>query len=107
MMRSSHVIAPRRRPVGLVALLLVASLSLLVEGSTPLHVHESGTAGLYNAECPLAALAAVHPPSLLPDSQAATWVLLASGIVLACRSQRPAEARSRHSGPRAPPALLG
>ena len=55
--------ATSKRPaiqVSVLLLLTVVSLALVLEGSQPVHSHEDGRFGLYNAECPLAELAAVH-----------------------------------------------
>jgi len=41
-------------------LLVLVSLALVLEGTQPMHSHEDGQLGLYNSECPLAELAAVH-----------------------------------------------
>ena len=49
-----------------VLLLAVLAFAFAVEGSQPTHSHEDGRLGLYNAECPLAELAAVHPAGWAP-----------------------------------------
>ena len=50
-----------------VMLLAVLAFAFAVEGSQPTHSHEDGRLGLYNAECPLAELAAVHPAGWAPE----------------------------------------
>ena len=52
--------------------LLVAFLSFAfaLEGSLPGHTHENGRLGVYNAECPLSQLAAVHADGWAPESPA-------------------------------------
>jgi hypothetical protein len=54
---------PSRRPAARVSVLLLlalVSLALVLVGTEPMHSHEDGQLGLYNAECPLAELAALH-----------------------------------------------
>jgi len=51
----------------LVLLLAVLAIAFAVEGSQPTHSHEDGRLGLYNAECPLSELAAVHPAGWAPE----------------------------------------
>jgi hypothetical protein len=64
---------PMKRPrfgshrVVIVLLLALLAFGLAVEGSQPTHSHEDGRVGLYNAECPLAELAAVHPAGWAPE----------------------------------------
>jgi hypothetical protein len=55
-----------------VILLLVALLScaMALAGMQPAHSHENGRLGLYNAECPLAQLGAVHADGWAPPSSA-------------------------------------
>ena len=50
-----------------VMLVAVLAFAFAVEGSQPTHSHEDGRLGLYNAECPLAELAAVHPAGWAPE----------------------------------------
>jgi hypothetical protein len=52
----------KRSPIRISVLLLLAlvSFAFVLEGSQPVHSHENGRLGLYNAECPLAELAAIH-----------------------------------------------
>ena len=56
----------------MVILLLVALLSfaMALAGMQPVHSHENGRLGLYNAECPLAQLGAVHADGWAPPSPA-------------------------------------
>ena len=51
------------------------AFAFALEGSQPVHSHENGRLGLYNAECPLSQLATIHtdgwaPPSLASASPA-------------------------------------
>lgn len=57
---------PWSRRAATVLLLAVLAFAFAVEGSQPSHSHEDGRLGLYNAECPLAELAAVHPTGWAP-----------------------------------------
>jgi hypothetical protein len=50
----------------IVLLLALLAFAFAVEGSQPAHVHEDGRLGLYNAECPLAELTAVHTGGWAP-----------------------------------------
>jgi hypothetical protein len=51
----------------IVLLLALFSFAFTLEGSQPGHNHEGGRLGLYNAECPLSQLAAVHTDGWAPD----------------------------------------
>jgi len=51
-----------------VFLLALLSVAFAVEGSLPGHTHETGRLGLYNAECPLSQLAAIHTDGSVPES---------------------------------------
>ncbi len=50
-----------------VFLLALLSVAFAVEGSLPGHTHETGRLGLYNAECPLSQLAAIHTDGWVPE----------------------------------------
>jgi len=66
----------RIRPVshraGIIGLLVLLAVALAVEGSQPAHSHEDGRLGVYNAECPLAELTAVHADGWAPAPVAIT-----------------------------------
>src|SRR5215470_14675212 len=64
----------------MVILLLVALLScaMALAGMQPVHSHENGRLGLYNAECPLAQLGAVHADGWAPPSSTAPSPTLGS-----------------------------
>jgi len=99
-LRSSKRLAARTTVILLVALV---SLAFGVEGSQPLHSHSDGHPGLYNTECPLAALAAVHAAGALPVASASGWVgLIGLGTILATSRAAAAPLQSSAS-PRAPP----
>jgi hypothetical protein len=94
------------RRTGLVFLLALITLTLAVEGSQRLHTHDSDTAGLYNSDCPLAALTGCHQASPLPEPLSSTWVALVVGVAApAPRALSPASPL-RHTESRAPPAPL-
>lgn len=63
-------LAPRRHPVALVLLMAMLALAFALEGSQPAHTHENGRPGLYNAECPLAKVGAIHTDGWAPPSPA-------------------------------------
>ena len=63
-MKSLRLQSHRAAIVLLLGLLVVA---FAVEGSQPSHSHEDGRLGLYNAECPLAELSAVHAAGWVPE----------------------------------------
>lgn len=66
-MKSPHLPSHRAAIVLLLALL---NLAFAFEGSQPGHLHEDGRLGLYNAQCPLSQLAAVHTDCWAPDQLA-------------------------------------
>jgi hypothetical protein len=59
-------IRPASHRVAIIGLLVLLALAFGVEGSQPAHSHEDGRLGLYNAECPLAELTAVHADGWAP-----------------------------------------
>ena len=63
-------LAPRRPRAVVVLLMLLLTLVFALEGVQPIHTHENGRLGLYNAECPLSQLAAVHTDGWAPQSLA-------------------------------------
>lgn len=63
-MKRMHLRSARAAIVLLLGLLAVA---FAVEGSQPSHSHEDGRLGLYNAECPLAELSAIHTAGWAPE----------------------------------------
>lgn len=54
----------RHHRAAMVVLLAMLVLAFALEGSQPAHSHEDGRLGLYNADCPLAELTAVHGDGL-------------------------------------------
>ena len=85
-------------------LVLLVALSLIAEGSQSGHAHAAKSAGIYNAECPLAALAAFHGSSLPSKPLTSAWIVLAAGVVAIARSERHPVSPTRLTDPRAPPA---
>jgi len=63
---------PRSHRAAIVLLLALLSFAFALEGSQPGHTHENGRLGLYNAECRLLQLAAVHTDGWAPESPAIT-----------------------------------
>ena len=53
--------------VAIIGLLVLLAFAFAVEGIQPVHSHEDGRLGVYNAECPLAELTAVHAPAWVPE----------------------------------------
>ena len=94
------------RTAGYVALLALIALTLAVEGSQPGHTHQATTAGVFNGDCSLAALAAFHGASPLPESPPSTWVALADALPFVARSEQPPASPAQHTDSRAPPAPL-
>jgi hypothetical protein len=60
-------IRPGSHRTAIVVLLVLMALAFAVEGSQPAHSHEDGRIGLYNAECPLAELTAIHADGWAPQ----------------------------------------
>jgi hypothetical protein len=60
-------LSPRGHRVAIVLLMALLSFAFALEGSQPTHIHEDGRLGLYNGECPLAQLAAVHTDGWAPQ----------------------------------------
>ena len=53
--------------VAIIGLLFLLAFAFAVEGTQPAHSHEDGRLGLYNAECPLAELTAIHADGWAPQ----------------------------------------
>jgi hypothetical protein len=60
-------VRPGIHRVAIIGLLALLAFAFAVEGSQPAHSHEDGRLGVYNAECPLAELTAVHAPAWVPQ----------------------------------------
>jgi len=60
--------APARSRTAILLLVALLSCAMALTGLQPIHSHENGRLGLYNAECPLAQLGAVHADGWVPPS---------------------------------------
>jgi hypothetical protein len=58
---------PGSHRAAIVLLLGLLAVAFAVEGSQPTHSHGDGRLALYNAECPLAELSAVHTAGWAPE----------------------------------------
>ena len=104
-MIAAHDLATHQaaRTAGISILLLALALALPLEGNPPFHSHKAGTAGVYNADCPLAALAACHSVGLVVATPPPAWVLLLAGAAMLAIGARLFARIARHTDPRAPP----
>jgi hypothetical protein len=94
---------PGHHRVAIVILLGLLALAFAVEGSQPGHSHEDGRLGLYNAECPLAELSAIHALGWVPATfTIASPEAVALSIVVAASGWVPSPVPSL-TGSRAPP----
>jgi len=64
---------PRSHRAAIILLLVLLAVAFAVEGSQPTHNHDDGRLGLYNAECPLAELSAVHTAGWAPEPLTIMW----------------------------------
>lgn len=81
----------------------LAALALPVEGSQPLHVHNTSVPGIYNGDCLLYALAAFQGTAPLPSRPPSVWAgLIAAAVALPFVSGFSIPL-ARHTDPRAPP----
>ena len=92
----------QRRGARLFVLLLLA-LVLPLAGSQFGHSHRAGTPGIYNAECPLAALAAFNSGGSLLPAPASAWVVLVAGALSLGADHRFSSSAVRLTDSRAPP----
>jgi len=58
---------PGRHRAAVVLLVALLTLAFAVQGGQPSHNHADGLPGLYNTDCPLAALSAVHTAGWAPE----------------------------------------
>ena len=63
-------------------LLVLVSLAVPLEASQPLHLHEAGSAGLYNQEHVLGSLDSVSGDLPLPNARFAVFIALVTGTCL-------------------------
>jgi len=66
----------------LTALLVFVALVLLAQTTLPAHVHSDGEPGIYNAQCPLAALATTQREGPVSAVSVASWVALATPLLV-------------------------
>jgi hypothetical protein len=89
----------------LALLLPLLAIAFTVEGGQPAHSHDDGQPGLYNAECPLAEVSAIHAVGQLPDPHGiASFTVLGGPIVSVSFGWVPSPS-FRVTEPRAPPLL--
>jgi hypothetical protein len=81
-------------------------LALTALAFTPSHIHRAGTAGLYNAECPLAEFAARQGMSSLLSAPPSFWSDFSPAGVLLFAASRISAPVALGAEPRAPPARL-
>jgi hypothetical protein len=87
----------------MIAFLLLLALAFVLEGGEPAHSHDDGQLAFYNAECPLAALSAVHADATAPAPPTSGWVAkIALGAFILVPSTAASSFR-RFAHPRAPP----
>jgi hypothetical protein len=93
------------RATWLVLALLVPLLSLafVVEGSQPAHSHDDGQPGLYNAECPLAEVSAIHAVGQLPNLHGIASFTVLVGLIVSMPFGWVPSPSFRVTEPRAPP----
>jgi hypothetical protein len=84
----------------------LAALALPIEGSQPLHVHNTSVPSIYNGECLLSALAAFQGTAPLPSPLPSVWAGIIPGAVPLTSVARFSVPVARHTDPRAPPARL-
>jgi hypothetical protein len=104
-MNATHIRSASKRVTWLVLALLLPLLALafVLEGSQPSHSHGDGQLGLYNADCPLAELSAIHAVGRLPDSHGiASFTVLVGAVVAMSHGWVPSPS-FRVTEPRAPP----
>ena len=68
--------------VSLTALLVLVALALLAQTSVPAHVHSDGEPGIYNTQCPLAALATTQREGPVSAVSVAGWVAVIAPLLV-------------------------
>jgi hypothetical protein len=66
----------------LTALLVFVALGLLAQTAVPTHVHSDGEPGIYNAQCPLAALATTQREGPVSAVSVAGWVAVVAPLLV-------------------------
>ncbi|HUM15667.1 MAG TPA: hypothetical protein VL086_08260 [Candidatus Nitrosotalea sp.] len=90
------------RAVMVTLLLVLVALAVPLEASPPVHLHEAGTAGLYNEEHVLRSLDSVLGDLPLPDARLAVFIALVTGACLTAGARLSAPALALADS-RAPP----
>jgi hypothetical protein len=101
--RSAPCLHPRARALMATLLLVLVSLAVPLEASQPPHVHEAGTAGLYNEEHVLASLDSLSGDLPLPDAGPAVFIALVASACLLAGGARLSAPVPSLSDSRAPP----
>jgi uncharacterized membrane protein len=94
---------PRARAIMATLLLVLVSLAVPLEASQPIHVHEAGTAGLYNEEHVLASLDSLSGDLPLPGVGTSVFVALVATACLLVGGARLSAPALSLSDSRAPP----
>jgi hypothetical protein len=104
-MNPMNIRSASSRATWLVLALLVPLLSLafVVEGSQPAHSHDDGQPGLYNAECPLAEVSAIHAVGQLPNLHGIASFTVLVGLIVSMPFGWVPSPSFRVTEPRAPP----
>ena len=89
--------------VSVTALFVLAALALLAETSVPAHIHSNGEPGIYNAQCPLAALATIQREGPLSAVSVAVWVMLVAPLLVFNPATYTPDSPLDFAAPRAPP----
>jgi hypothetical protein len=87
----------------MIAFLLLLALGFVFEGAEPAHTHDDGQLAFYNAECPLAALSAVHAVATGPGTPTSGWVAQVALVAFILAPGPAASSFLRFAHPRAPP----
>ena len=91
------------RAVMVTLLLVLVVLAVPLEASPPTHLHEAGTAGLYNEEHVLRSLDSVLGDLPLPDARFAAFIALVTGACLTAGGARLSAPALALADSRAPP----
>jgi hypothetical protein len=94
---------PHGGRISLTALLVLCALALLAQTSLPAHVHNDGEPGIYNSECPLAALATTQREGLVSSVSVTGWVALPAPLLVFTPATSTPDSPLDLAAPRAPP----
>jgi hypothetical protein len=96
-------LVPRRTARAICALLALSLVAFVVTTSTAGHSHAPITAGLYNAECPLAELNVRHGVVALPSAPPSVWIGLVPAEIPLVPAANFSASVALSADPRAPP----